>query len=70
MSTKTIPIKVKKSPRRLTENDYKNPKPVYAVWEITMRCDHACAHCGSRAEFARPDELSTEELLGVADQLI
>ena len=48
MSTKTIPIK-KKSPRRLTEDDYKNPKPVYAVWEIAMRCDHACAHCGSRA---------------------
>ena len=70
MSTKTIPIKVKKSPRRLTEDDYKNPKPVYAVWEITMRCDHACAHCGSRAEFARPDELSTEELLDVANQLI
>jgi radical SAM protein with 4Fe4S-binding SPASM domain len=43
--------------------------PLYAVWEITLRCDHACAHCGSRAEHARPDELTTDELLGVADQL-
>jgi radical SAM protein with 4Fe4S-binding SPASM domain len=58
------------SPRRLRKHDFENPKPIYAVWEITLRCDHACAHCGSRAEFARPDELSTEELLDVADQLI
>ena len=58
------------APRRITEEDRKNPKPIYAVWETTMRCDHACSHCGSRAEVARPDELSTEELLGVADQLI
>ena len=58
------------SPRRLRKDDINTPKPIYAVWEITLRCDHACAHCGSRAEFARPDELSTEELLEVADQLV
>lgn len=44
--------------------------PVYAVWELTMRCDHACAHCGSRAGRARPDELSTEEVLAVGRALI
>lgn len=43
--------------------------PVHAVWELTMRCDHACSHCGSRAAQARPDELSTAELLEVADAL-
>ena len=59
-----------RGPRRLTEEDYRNPRPIYVVWETTMRCDHACAHCGSRAELARPDELSTAELLEVADQLI
>lgn len=60
----------RKSPRRITEDDYENPKPIYVVWETTMRCDHACSHCGSRAELARPDELSTAELLKVADQII
>ena len=57
-------------PRDLTADDEVNPKPVYAVWEITLRCDHACMHCGSRATAARPDELTTQQLLEVADQLI
>ena len=35
-----------------------------------MRCDHVCAHVVLKREFARPDELSTEELLDVANQLI
>jgi radical SAM protein with 4Fe4S-binding SPASM domain len=45
-------------------------RPIYAVWEITLRCDHACAHCGSRAARPREDELSTDELFAVADQLV
>src|SRR5262245_34835482 len=44
-------------------------QPVYAVWEITLRCDLACRHCGSRAGRARPDELSTEECLDLVRQL-
>ena len=55
--------------RELTEDDLANPRPVYVVWEVTLRCDHACAHCGSRAGRARSQELSTAELLDVADQL-
>lgn len=43
--------------------------PAYVVWELTLRCDHACLHCGSRASAARPSELSTAEALKVADQL-
>lgn len=44
--------------------------PVYVVWEITLRCDHACAHCGSRAgPSVRDNELSTEEMFEVADAL-
>jgi hypothetical protein len=38
-------------------------KPTYVVWEITLACDLACGHCGSRAGRARPDELSTTEAL-------
>lgn len=44
-------------------------RPIYAVWEITLRCDLACDHCGSRAGRARPDELSTAEALDLVDQL-
>ena len=43
--------------------------PAYVVWELTLRCDHACRHCGSRALTARPDELSTHEALGVVNEL-
>lgn len=44
-------------------------RPVYAVWEITLACDLACRHCGSRAGRARPDELTTAECFDVVDQL-
>lgn len=45
-------------------------RPIYCVWEITLACDLACRHCGSRAGHARPDELSTEEALDLTGQLI
>lgn len=45
-------------------------KPIYAVWEVTLKCDHACGHCGSRAVKARPDELTLPEMLEVADKLV
>lgn len=45
-------------------------RPIYCVWEITLACDLACRHCGSRAGKARPDELSTEEALDLAQQLV
>lgn len=44
-------------------------RPILAVWEITLACDLACRHCGSRAGRARSDELSTDECLDVVDQL-
>lgn len=44
-------------------------RPIYAVWEITLRCDLACRHCGSRAGHARSDELSTRECLDLVDQM-
>ncbi len=43
--------------------------PAYVVWELTLRCDHACAHCGSRAGAARDDELSTDKALSVVAEL-
>ncbi|MEM9194185.1 MAG: radical SAM protein [Myxococcota bacterium] len=44
-------------------------RPLYAVWEITLACDLACRHCGSRAGRAREGELSTEECLDVVHQM-
>jgi|SRR5579863_1602917 len=44
-------------------------RPVYAVWELTLKCDLACAHCGSRAGRPRPDELDTAECLDLVSQL-
>lgn len=44
-------------------------RPILAVWEITLACDLACGHCGSRAGRARPDELSTAEAHDLIDQL-
>lgn len=41
----------------------------YAVWEITLKCNLACSHCGSRAGQARSQELSTEEALDLVQQL-
>ncbi len=58
------------SPRTLRPSDREQPRPIYVVWEITLRCDHACDHCGSRAGPVRDDELSTAELLEVADALV
>ena len=44
-------------------------RPIYAVWELTLACDLACRHCGSRAGRARPDELSTVECLDLVRQM-
>ena len=45
-------------------------RPNQTVWELTMRCDQSCSHCGSRASDPRSDELSTSELLEVAAALV
>jgi radical SAM protein with 4Fe4S-binding SPASM domain len=44
-------------------------RPSYAVWELTLACDLACRHCGSRASHARPDELTTAEALDLVRQM-
>ncbi|KYG01681.1 radical SAM protein [Sorangium cellulosum] len=55
--------------RALMPADLMEAKPIYAVWELTMKCDQPCQHCGSRAGAARDAELSTEEVLEVAASL-
>lgn len=54
--------------RRISLQD-NQPHPRYTVWELTLRCDQFCTHCGSRAGDARETELSTAEALEVVQQL-
>ena len=44
-------------------------RTTYAVWEITLKCNLACSHCGSRAGDTRSDELSTAEALDLVHQM-
>ncbi|MEM9552972.1 MAG: radical SAM protein [Acidobacteriota bacterium] len=44
-------------------------RSTYAVWELTLRCNLKCIHCGSRAGAARCDELSTAEALDLVHQM-
>lgn len=44
-------------------------RPIHAVWELTLRCDLSCRHCGSRAGHARDSELSTAECLALVDAM-
>ena len=39
------------------------------VWELTLRCNLRCLHCGATAGRPRPDELTTAEALRVAGEL-
>ncbi|HEY8376658.1 MAG TPA: radical SAM protein, partial [Nannocystis sp.] len=55
--------------RALTRVAGEAPKPRYAVWELTLKCDQKCIHCGSRAGAARTRELSTDEALALVPQL-
>lgn len=54
--------------RALTDRPAAHPR--YVVWELTLKCDLACAHCGSRAGRPREQELSLEECRDVVDQLV
>jgi len=43
--------------------------PHFCIWELTLRCNARCLHCGSAAGSARKNELSTEEALELISQL-
>ena len=44
-------------------------RPRAAVWEITLRCNMRCQHCGSRAGKKRRDELTLAEALKLCEDL-
>ncbi|MGM0596408.1 MAG: radical SAM protein [Myxococcota bacterium] len=43
--------------------------PRSCVWELTLKCNLQCKHCGSRAGKARTDELNKEQLLNLCDEM-
>jgi len=45
-------------------------KPRVVVWELTLRCNMNCLHCGSRAGQPRPNELTEAEGFSLIDQLL
>ncbi|MBI4952271.1 MAG: radical SAM protein [Myxococcales bacterium] len=45
------------------------PRPLYVVWELTLRCDQHCRFCGTRAGRPHPDELTTAEACNVVAEL-
>jgi radical SAM protein with 4Fe4S-binding SPASM domain len=47
-----------------------NYVPKACVWELTLKCNMHCRHCGSVAGNARGNELTLSESLHVADQII
>ena len=63
------PADVPTPTRILKDADQDRAFPLYVVWEITMKCDQPCQHCGSRSGRARPDELTTAEAFEVCDAL-
>ena len=67
MSESTPPSSAR---RRLPVVDGVALHPRYVVWELTLACDHACTHCGSRAGGARERELGLTEALDVVEQLV
>ena len=44
--------------------------PRACVWELTLACNLRCKHCGSIAGSKRADELSLDECLRVAGELV
>ena len=44
--------------------------PRACVWELTLACNLRCKHCGSIAGSKRADELSLDECLRVASELV
>lgn len=44
-------------------------EPRACTWELTLRCNLNCGHCGSRAGQARGSEMSRDAMIGVARQL-
>ena len=41
-------VDARESPRDRRPGDDEAPRPIFAVWELTMKCDQPCQHRGVR----------------------
>ena len=41
----------------------------FVIYELTLKCNLNCIHCGSSAGLTRPNELTTTESLKLVDDL-
>ena len=48
---------------------YCDKKISTAVWELTLKCNAKCIHCGSSAGCDRPNNLTFEQAQSVVKQL-
>ena len=46
-----------------------DPKLHYLFFELTLRCNENCIHCGSRCGEALGEELPTEVFIGILDKV-
>ena len=53
----------------MQEPEFAYLRTAYAVWELTLKCNLKCIHCGSRAGPKRPRELTTAEAMDLVHQL-
>jgi radical SAM protein with 4Fe4S-binding SPASM domain len=54
----------------LIETPKGSSSPAVCFWEITQGCDHCCVHCRASAGEPAEDELSGEQALLVANQIV
>ena len=59
-------MKLYNYPKNMLEEYY----PRQAVWELTLKCNMNCLHCGSKAGKSRERELTLDECMDIAQQLI
>ena len=51
------------------EDLYKHPQLRQLFFELTLKCNEACFHCGSSCGAARPDGLPAEVYAGILDEV-
>src|SRR5512137_190517 len=63
------PLQIKAADEYRRQYDEKTLPPYYVQWIATHKCNFRCPHCGTAAAEAKANELTTEEILNVLDQL-
>ena len=58
-----------KETAKLREEIRKNHKLRFLFFELTLRCNENCIHCGSRCGDVPGEELPTEVFIGILDKV-